>query len=117
MGSRNRIGAKSPNALRSLADRIAAIFGVGDYELYVHRAHSGLVEVELTDSVSVLVPAYVTSLTEPEQAFLLARVLANLGRGLFAVDRLAPSAIEALLSAAARLVDPSTAPVASTRST
>ena len=47
-----------------------------------------------------------TSLTEPEQAFLLARVLANLGRGLFAVDRLAPSAIEALLSAAARLVDP-----------
>jgi tetratricopeptide (TPR) repeat protein len=104
--SRDRVSAKSPNAVRALADRIASIFGVGDYELYVHRAHTGLVEVELTDPVSVLVPAHVASLTEPEQAFLLARVLANVARGLSAVDRLAPSALEALLAAAARLVEP-----------
>lgn len=103
---RDRISAKSGHPVRSLADRLAAIFGVGDYELYIHRAHSGLVEVELTDPVSVLVPASVAGLGEPEQTFSIARVLANVGRGLAAVDRLAPGAIEVLLAAAARLVEP-----------
>lgn len=106
VSGRDRVSSKSGNALRTLADRIAAVFGVGDYELYVHRSHSGLVEVELTDPVSVLVPAYVSALSEPEQAFLLTRVLANVGRGLSAVDRLAPSALEALLAATARIVEP-----------
>jgi hypothetical protein len=38
--------------------------------------------------------------------FLLARVLVNVARGLYAVDKLAPHAISALLTAAARSMDP-----------
>lgn len=106
LNSRDRVSAKSGHPLRVLADHIAAVFGSGDYELYIHRAHSGAVEVELTDPVSILVPAHVAALSEPEQTFLLARVMANVGRGLSAVDRLSPSALEALLVAAARLADP-----------
>lgn len=107
VSGRDRLSSKSGHPLRVLAERVGAIFGSGDFDLYVHRAHSGQVEVELTDPISVLVPSYVAGLSEPEQTFLLGRVLANVGRGFAAVDRLSPSALETLLSAAARLVDPS----------
>lgn len=106
VSGRDRVSAKSGSSLRTLADRIAGVFNVGDYELFVHRSNSGLVEVELTDPVSILMPSIATDFTEREQTFLLARVFANLSRGLSAVDRLAPAAVEVLLAAAARVVDP-----------
>jgi len=107
IGSRDRLSTKSGNPLRLLSDRVAAIFGVGEYDLYVHRAHSGLVEVELSDPLSVLVPASVTSLSEAEQTFLLARVFASVARGLAAIERLPAPQIAVLLAAGARLVDAS----------
>jgi tetratricopeptide (TPR) repeat protein len=104
--SRDRLSAKSGHPTRALADRLAAVFGLGDYELYVHRAHAGLVELELTDPISVLVPVSVTSMSEAEQAFLLGRALAMAARGLAAVDRLPPSSLGVLLAAGARLIEP-----------
>jgi hypothetical protein len=92
--------------MRQVTDRAAAVFGVGAYELYVHGAHAGLIEVELTDPISIMVPSHVAALSEPEQAFMLSRVMANVTRGFAAVDRLSPSGIELLLAAAARLVEP-----------
>jgi tetratricopeptide (TPR) repeat protein len=106
VSSRDRLSAKSGNPLRLLADRVAQVFGLGDYELYVHRAHAGLVELELTDPVSVMVPAAMSSLSEAEQAFLLARAFASAARGLAAVERLAPPQVSVLLAASARLVEP-----------
>lgn len=106
VSSRDRLGAKSGHPTRALADRLAAILGLGDYDLYLHRSHSGLVELELTDPVSVLVPASITSLNEAEQAFLLGRALATAARGLAPVDRLPPPMLEILLAAGARLVEP-----------
>jgi tetratricopeptide (TPR) repeat protein len=105
--SRDRLGAKSGHPTRALADRLAAAFGLGDYELYLHKAHSGLVELELTDPVSLLVPVSVTSMSEPEQAFLLGRALSMAARGVAAVDRLVPPMLGVLLAAGARLVDAS----------
>lgn len=107
VGSRDRLTSKSSNPLRLLSDRVAAIFGIGEYELYVHRAHSGLIEIELTDPYSVLVPASVTGMNEAEQAFLLARVFASATRGLAAIERLSPPQLAVLLAAGARLVNPS----------
>jgi hypothetical protein len=104
--SRDRLGTKSGHPTRALADRLAAVFGFGDYELYLHRAHTGLVELELTDPVSLLVPVSVASLSEAEQAFLLARALATAARGLAAVDRLPPASLGIVLAAGARLVEP-----------
>jgi tetratricopeptide (TPR) repeat protein len=103
---RDRISARTPHPLRMLGDRIAAIFGIAEYDLYLHRAHSGALEIEFTDPPGVLVPAYLSNLSEPQQTFLLVRVMANLARGLAAVDKLAPQALEILLAAAGRSVDP-----------
>ncbi len=105
--ARERLTAKSGHPLRALGDRVAQLFGLSEYELYVHRAHAGLVELELSDPVSVLVPQAITSLSESEQAFLLARAMAVAARGLAAVERLPPAALGVLLAAAARLEEPS----------
>jgi hypothetical protein len=65
LSTRDKIGARSNHPLRMLSDRVASAFGVEDYDLYVHRAHSGLPEVEFTDPVSILVPEYVACHGEP----------------------------------------------------
>jgi hypothetical protein len=106
LSSRDKIGARSSHPLRMVGDRVASAFGVEDYDLYVHRAHSGLPEVEFTDPVGILVPEYVSNLSESQQAFVLARIMANLARKLHVVDKLPPHAIELLLACAARNVDP-----------
>lgn len=105
--SRDKLGPRSSHPLRMIADRVASAFALGEFDLYVHRAHSGLPEVEFSDPVGILVPEYVANLTEPQQVFLLGRVMANVARRLHAVDKLPPHAIEILLAAAARTADPS----------
>jgi hypothetical protein len=107
VSNRDRVSNRSSHPLRQVTERAANAFGVHAYELYVHGAHQGLVEVELTDPVSILVPSHVAALTESEQAFLISRAMANVARGIGVVDRLAPAGIELLLAAAARLVEPS----------
>ncbi|HEY6723931.1 MAG TPA: tetratricopeptide repeat protein, partial [Polyangiaceae bacterium] len=44
LSSRDKLGARSSHPLRMIADRVAAAFALGEFELYVHRAHSGLPE-------------------------------------------------------------------------
>jgi hypothetical protein len=106
LSSRDRISNRSGHPLRVLSDRVAAVFGVGDYDLYLHRAHAGGLEVEFTDPPSILVPAQATTYSESQQVFLLARPLANIARRLHAVNKLAPVEIEMLLAAAVRVIDP-----------
>lgn len=106
LASRDRITSRSGHPLRMLADRVAQLFGVEEYDLYIHRAHAGSLEVELSDPPAVLVPAHVTGFGETEQVFCLARPLANIARGLHAVNKLSPREVELLLVAAARLADP-----------
>jgi tetratricopeptide (TPR) repeat protein len=102
-----RISPRSGHPVRVLADRIARIFAVSEFDFYVHQAHSGGVEVAFTDPVSILVPAYVSTLPEGQQAFLIARVMVNLARGLSVVDKLPPQSIGDLAVAAMRTVDSS----------
>jgi hypothetical protein len=90
-----------------ISDRVASAFGVEEHDLYVHRAHSGLPEVEFTDPVGILVPEYVANLSEAQQVFVLARVMANIARRVHVVDKLPPHAVETLMACAARNVDPS----------
>ena len=105
VSTRDRISAKSGHPLRALADRVANLFGVEEYDLYLHRAQGGAIDVELSDPVSVLVPSGFAKLSEGQQVFLLARVMANIARNLQAIDRLNAEAIGLLLAAAARTVD------------
>ena len=102
----DRISSRSGHPTRLLVDRIARVLGVGDVDLYIHHAHSGSVEVEFADPLAIMVPAHVIGLPESQQAFLLGRVLVDIMRGVYAVDKLAPSAIGEILVAAMRTVDP-----------
>jgi tetratricopeptide (TPR) repeat protein len=107
LSPRDRLGARSTHAFRALADRIAAIFGVTEFELYLHQAPAVAVEVEFTDPVSILVPPFVQKLRESAQVFLLGRVFAQVARRIHPVERLGADALELLLAAAARIVEPS----------
>ncbi|HEU5076405.1 MAG TPA: tetratricopeptide repeat protein, partial [Polyangiaceae bacterium] len=103
---RDKLGPRSSHPVRMIADRVAAAFALAEFDLYVHRAHSGLPEVEFSDPVAILVPEYMGNLAEPQQVFMLGRVMANVARGLHAVDKLAPHSLEILLAGAARTADP-----------
>jgi hypothetical protein len=107
LSGRDKLSPKSGHPLRSLAERVAAVFGVEDFDLYVHRQHSGKVQLELTDPVSVLVPATVSGLPEPAAVFALARAFASLARGAGAIEKLEDDDLRLLLGAAARGADSS----------
>ncbi len=113
LGSRDRLGARSGHALRQLSDRVGAIFGVSDFDVYLHGSKVAGLEVEFTDPVSILVPSVLLQQPEAEQVFSLARIFANIARKLQAVDRLSPDQLELLLGASARMVDSSFPPSAS----
>jgi len=107
LSPRDRLGARSGNAFRLLADRVAQLFGVGDFDLYVHQSRGIAIDVEFTDPVSILVPPFVQKLGESGQVFALARIFAQIARRLHPVERLGPDALELLLAGAARIVEPS----------
>jgi tetratricopeptide (TPR) repeat protein len=107
VSAREKISPKSGHPLRALAERVASVFGVETFDLYVHRAHAGAVQVELTDPVSVLVPANVAGLPEPVAVFALARCFASVARGLSAIERLSEDELRLLLGGAARGEDSS----------
>ncbi|MBX3181440.1 MAG: tetratricopeptide repeat protein [Polyangiaceae bacterium] len=106
LSTRDRLSPRSGDPLRLLADRVARVFGVEQFDLYVHRAHAGGVEIELGDPPALLVPAHVATLAESQQVFMLARVFASIRRGLHVVDKLAPPQLDELLKATTRVVMP-----------
>ena len=107
LSSRDRLTSKSGNPIRAVADEVARIFGVEEFDFYVHSAHSGSLEIEVTDPPAVLVPVQATSLPESRLVFLLARKIANIARSVHVIDKISPQELEILLAAAARMVDPS----------
>jgi cellulose synthase operon protein C len=107
LNAREKISAKSGHPLRALAERVAAVFGVESFDLYVHRASAATVHVELSDPVSLLVPASVAGLPEPAAVFALARCFASIARGLAPIERLTEQELRLLLGGAARGEDPS----------
>jgi len=107
LASRDRITTRSGHPLKQLADRVASVFGPLEFDIYLHRAHQGGLEIELTDPISILVPAHVTGMREAEQVFLFARPLALIARGAQALGRLAPAEVALFLISACRMLEPS----------
>ncbi len=105
--TRERIAPRSGHALRALCDQLAGIFGVAEYDLYVHRARGRGVSVELSHPVSLVVPAGLGDAPEGPLVFALARVFANIARDVSAIDKLTPREIEVVLASAVRQVEPS----------
>ncbi len=100
-----RLTSRMNNSLRHTADRVANIFGVTEFELYVHRGTGAGISVEMSEAPALLVSANVASLSEAEQVFLFARVLANVARGIAVVDKLPRQEVHLLLACATRTHD------------
>lgn len=103
---KEKITQRSGNPLRTFVDRIAASFGLPDYDLYVYRGAGTAVSLEFGALPVVLVPATVLRLTEAQQAFVVARALVYVQRGLQAVTRFKASELMLILAAAARTAAP-----------
>lgn len=106
LSTRDKLTTRAGHPLRALADELAAILDVPNYELFVHRTRVRGMGTELGNPVMIIVPAAVAELPRAQQVFLLARPLVHLARGFSAVDKLTPRELEVLLSSAARHVDP-----------
>jgi len=106
VSSRDKIGPRSSEPTRALADRVAAIFGVGEFHLFVHRARGRGTEVELGEPPSIMTPAAVMDLGEAHATFALARAMSDIAIGLHAVDKLTPRELEIVLASVSRRVAP-----------
>ena len=102
VSARDRLVARSGHPLRNVVDRVAAIFGLAEVDLYVHRAHQGSASVEFTDTPAILVPEAVGAHPDAYQVFVVSRVIANMARRIQAVDRLPAQTLDLLLTSAAR---------------
>lgn len=105
--SRDKITARTAHPLRELADRIAAGFGLEEFDMYIHQSSNAGLSVQLADQPALFVHAQVAQLSRVEQVFLLARALSNLARGTYIVDLLSPQDVELVLVSAARNYDAS----------
>ncbi len=106
VSSRDKLGPRSSEATRALADRIAAIFGVADFHLFLHRARGRGTSVELGEPAAIMMPAGLHDLGEAHAVFALARAMSDIAIGLHAVDKLTPRELEIVLASVSRRVAP-----------
>jgi hypothetical protein len=106
ISARDKIGERSGHPLRTFAERVAGVFGVEDFDLYIHRAPFRRVDVELTEVPSVMVPRQVAQVSESLRVFLFARVFASLARKTYAAEKLGVQQLRHLLAGAIRNVEP-----------
>lgn len=100
--SREKLTTRSGHPLRLLSDRVAAMFGVVDHELYVHRMRGRGVVVELSEPAAIIVPHTALELGEPAQVFALARAHAHVAARTAIVEKLQPRELEVFIAAAMR---------------
>ncbi len=105
VSGKDKISARSGHPLRNFAERVAAVFGIEEFDLYVHRAPRRRVDIELTETPSVMVPRQVASVSESLRVFLFARVFASIARKTFAAEKLSAKQLRHLLAGAIRNVE------------
>ncbi len=100
--SKDKLVGRGSHKLRALAEDVAAVFGVDEFDFYVHGGAQTGVSVECGDVPSLFVHRDFEAKKRTERVFALARVFANIARGTFVVDKLAVTELELLLVCAAR---------------
>ena len=106
VASRDRVGPRDGHPTRVLAERIARALGIETFELYLTPTWQGAARVYPGDPAVIVGPTSFVELPEPEQVFALSRLLTRMALGLTWLDELAPEAVDGLLIAALRTVDP-----------
>jgi cellulose synthase operon protein C len=105
ISARDRIGKRSGNPTRILLDRLARALGIGDVELVV-TPNVSRTRVLAQDGLWVVVPKALTELPEPTQLASIGRALARVALNVPWLEELPPPHIEAMLVAAARIMNP-----------
>jgi len=105
--TRDKISARTSSPIRSMCDRIAGIFGVVDFDLYVYRGSGTVVSVDYGGDPTMLVPAPVLRLPVPQQVFTISRAMFAIARHLEALYKFKPQDLKLILAAAARSGAPS----------
>ena len=99
-----RIKARSGHPLRNDIDKLAAVFGIEDFDVYVHAGLGGDVALELSSPPSIMVPTYFSEIPEAQRVFLLARPLAAIASGVHASLKLSADELAMVFAAAVRHV-------------
>jgi hypothetical protein len=102
ISARERMTTRGGHPLRLLSDRVAAMFGVGEHELYVHRLRGRGTSIELSEPATIILPPAVLEMPEPAQVFALARAHAQVATRTAIVEKLTPRELEVFLAAAMR---------------
>ena len=100
--ARDRIGPRSGHPLRTIADRVGAVLGAGEFEFYVSNNVTSVC-IEPGDPPSIIAPVILSQAPEAVQIFAIGRVLAMLARKWQAAERLPLSTLESWVSAAVRV--------------
>ncbi len=106
LSHRDRITSRGGHPLRSLAERVAAVFDLDQFDLFIHRLRNKGLEVELGTPTALLVPQTATEWNQPAQVFLLAKPLVTVAKGIAATQKLTPRELEVALAALCRVVSP-----------
>ncbi len=106
VASRDRIAPRTDHPLRVLVDRLSAMFGLEELDVYIHRHAGQGVGIENTPRPSLLLPIWLGELPEPQQVFLLTQALAHIARGTYPVHFLAPRDLALTVVAAIHSVVP-----------
>jgi tetratricopeptide (TPR) repeat protein len=106
IGSRDRIGPRDGHPTRALAERLSRCLGVEAFELYLSPVWQGPPRVYPGDPPAIVAATSFADFPEPEQLFVLARLLVRVALGPTFLDELTAEALDGLLLAALRTVDP-----------
>jgi len=106
IGSRDRVGPRDGHATRALADRVARTLGVEAFELYLSPVWQGPPRVYPGDPPAIVGATAFADFPEPEQIFVLARLLVRVALGPTFLDELTSEALDGFLLASLRTVDP-----------
>lgn len=104
ISGRAKLLTRGSEPIRLVADRLATIFAVEDFNLYVHRGRARGVTVELSSPPSILVPQAIAEMGDAHRVFAVTRAMADLAVGLDAIDKLTPRELEVVLAAISRRV-------------
>jgi tetratricopeptide (TPR) repeat protein len=104
VGWGDKVRTDSP--LRMVIDRIASLFALEEFDVYMHRQRDKGVIVENGSRPAVLIPPWLNDLRPSRQVFHIGRALFNISRGVFPIDLFSARELEVLLAAAARTMNP-----------
>ncbi len=102
----DRVTERTDHPLRSLCDDLGQAFGVTEFDLYVHGSPMTDVVAEVSSPAALMVPNFVSDLPTAERAFIIARAMAGLARGMHPVVTLGRREVGRLVAAALQGVAP-----------